>query len=163
MVYREKGIPLDQWASVLEEGVPASPKGYFDMVRKANLRNSIFIDNTASAEISGWYAAYLKESVAVVTCNKIACSDRYSQYLELKHLARTYTAPFLFETNVGAGLPVIDTLKNLVLSGRPHSQDTGCFIGEFKLYLEHLRWDRPFCRCRSHRPKGRFYRAGSEN
>lgn len=117
MVYREKGIPLDQWASVLEEGVPASPKGYFDMVRKANLRNSIFIDNTASAEISGWYAAYLKESVAVVTCNKIACSDRYSQYLELKHLARTYTAPFLFETNVGAGLPVIDTLKNLVLSG----------------------------------------------
>ena len=55
--------------------------------------------------------------MAVVTCNKIACSDRYSQYLELKHLARTYTAPFLFETNVGAGLPVIDTLKNLVLSG----------------------------------------------
>ncbi len=117
MVYREKGIPLDHWSTVLEEGAPTNPKGYYDLVRKANLRNSIFIDNTASAEIAGWYAAYLRESVAVVTCNKIACSDRYSQYLELKHLARTYTVPFLFETNVGAGLPVIDTLKNLVLSG----------------------------------------------
>ncbi|MGB5317099.1 MAG: aspartate kinase, partial [Robiginitalea sp.] len=78
MVVREKGIPLDQWSTVLEEGAPTSPKGYYDLVRKANLRNSIFIVNTASAEISGWYAAYLRESVAVVTCNKIACSDSYS-------------------------------------------------------------------------------------
>lgn len=117
MAYRESGIPLAEWQSVLEAGETASPEGFFKVVQKANLRNSVFIDNTASAEISGWYARYLRESVAVVTCNKIACSANYQDYLELKSLSRTYNVPFLFETNVGAGLPVIDTLKNLILSG----------------------------------------------
>jgi aspartokinase/homoserine dehydrogenase 1 len=117
MAFREPGIPLDQWEAVLADGQPASPEGFYDLVRGANLRNSIFIDNTASAQISSWYPKYLRESVAVVTCNKIACSAAYADYLGLKDLARTYNVPFLFETNVGAGLPVIDTLKNLVLSG----------------------------------------------
>lgn len=117
MAYRESGIPLAEWQSVLEEGKTASPKAFFELVHKANLRNSVFIDNTASAEISGWYSKYLKESVAVITCNKIACSAGYQEYLELKTLSATYNVPFLFETNVGAGLPVIDTLKNLILSG----------------------------------------------
>ncbi|MDM9632472.1 bifunctional aspartate kinase/homoserine dehydrogenase I [Robiginitalea aurantiaca] len=117
MVYRQSGIPLARWKSELEEGTAASPQAFYDVVRNANLRNSVFIDNTASAEISGWYSKYLQESVAVVTCNKIACSSVYSGYLKLKALSRTYGVPFLFETNVGAGLPVIDTLKNLILSG----------------------------------------------
>ena len=59
----------------------------------------------------------LSNSISVVTCNKIACSSNYSNYLELKELAREYNAPFLFETNVGAGLPIIDTLKHLIASG----------------------------------------------
>ena len=67
--------------------------------------------------MSNTYSSYLENSISVVTCNKIACSSDYANYLELKELAREYNAPFLFETNVGAGLPIIDTLKHLIASG----------------------------------------------
>jgi aspartokinase/homoserine dehydrogenase 1 len=63
------------------------------------------------------YAEYLKRSISVVACNKIACSSDYKNYQNLKHLSKKYNASFLFETNVGAGLPIIDTLNNLVASG----------------------------------------------
>ena len=82
-----------------------------------NLRNSIFIDITASQKVSDMYADYLKQSIAVIACNKIACSSDYDHYKNLKQLSLKYNAPFLYETNVGAGLPVIDTLNNLVASG----------------------------------------------
>ena len=64
-----------------------------------------------------WYADYLKQSIAVVACNKIACSSNYENYKNFKNLSLKYNAPFLYETNVGAGLPIINTLKNLVASG----------------------------------------------
>jgi aspartokinase/homoserine dehydrogenase 1 len=67
--------------------------------------------------ISQTYHHYLEQNIAVVTCNKIACSSVYSNYQNLKQLSRKYNAPFLFETNVGAGLPIIDTLKHLIASG----------------------------------------------
>lgn len=82
-----------------------------------NLSNSIFMDVTANEDIAKTYQDYLKESVSVVACNKIACSSRFENYRELKSMARKYNASFLFETNVGAGLPVIGTLNNLVNSG----------------------------------------------
>ena len=63
------------------------------------------------------YEHYLKESIAVVTCNKIACASDLNNYRKLKYISRKYNAPFLYETNVGAGLPIIDTLKNLIASG----------------------------------------------
>ncbi len=80
-------------------------------------RNSIFIDNTASASIATEYHRYLENNIGVVTCNKIACADQFDNYLSLKKTASKYSSPFLFETNVGAGLPVIDTLSNLIASG----------------------------------------------
>lgn len=117
MAFLESGIDPGNWQQALEAGQPADLQGFFDTVRRLNLRNSIFIDNTANPEVSGQYGRYLHESISVVTCNKIACSSAYETYAGLKQLARDYAAPFLFETNVGAGLPVIDTLKNLILSG----------------------------------------------
>ncbi|MBC2840238.1 bifunctional aspartate kinase/homoserine dehydrogenase I [Robiginitalea sp. SC105] len=117
MVFDAGGLPVADWAPALENGEPADLDGFFARVRELNLRNAIFIDNTASETVSSRYADYLKNSISVVTCNKIACSSGIEVYTELKQLARTYNAPFLFETNVGAGLPVIDTLKNLILSG----------------------------------------------
>lgn len=81
------------------------------------MRNSIFVDITANSEIANLYAHYLRESIAVVACNKIACSSDYENYSLLKRLSLKYNAPFLFETNVGAGLPIIDTLNNLITSG----------------------------------------------
>jgi aspartokinase/homoserine dehydrogenase 1 len=117
MVFDEDGIPLKNWENALTDGEKANKESFFETIQKLNLRNSIFVDNTASDEVSKTYASYLKNSISVVTCNKIACSSDYENYRNLKDLARKYNAPFLFETNVGAGLPIIDTLKNLIASG----------------------------------------------
>lgn len=117
MVFQENGLDTENWEALLEEGPSADLHEFHQRVCAMNLRNTIFIDNTASSDVSQWYGKYLKGSVAVVTCNKIACSSSYGTYSRLKELSLSYAAPFLFETNVGAGLPIIDTLKNLVLSG----------------------------------------------
>jgi aspartokinase/homoserine dehydrogenase 1 len=117
MLFNEDGINLENWSSQLPKGETLDMDLFHKKVTDLNYRNSIFVDNTANESISKLYANYLKESVAVVTCNKIACSSNYTNYLNLKQLAREYNAPFLFETNVGAGLPIIDTLKNLIASG----------------------------------------------
>lgn len=117
MFFNEDGINLNSYQQELEHGETLDLDLFHKKVTALNYRNSIFVDNTASAKISELYADYLKESVSVVTCNKIACSSNYTNYLNLKQLSREYNAPFLFETNVGAGLPIIDTLKNLIASG----------------------------------------------
>lgn len=117
MLFDEDGISLKKWKELLAQGEKADKTKFFNEINRLNLRNSIFVDNTASSEVSATYNAYLKNSISVVTCNKIACSSEYANYLELKALARAYNAPFLFETNVGAGLPIIDTLKHLIASG----------------------------------------------
>ena len=117
MVFNEDGIDLEKWKLQLDKGEKLNMDLFHEKVKDLNFRNSIFVDNTANENVSKLYASYLKESVAVVTCNKIACSSNYTNYLNLKQLAREYNAPFLFETNVGAGLPIIDTLKNLIASG----------------------------------------------
>jgi aspartokinase/homoserine dehydrogenase 1 len=117
MIFNEDGINLEDWKSQLSNGITIDMDLFHQKVTALNYRNSIFVDNTANDKIANLYASYLKESVAVVTCNKIACASNYTNYLNLKQLAREYNAPFLFETNVGAGLPIIDTLKNLIASG----------------------------------------------
>ena len=118
MLFDEKGIDLENWQETLKsEGQKADKEQFFKCVKKFNLRNSVFVDNTASPEISGWYKHYLANSISVVTCNKIACADAFENYQNLQDLAREYGASFLYETNVGAGLPIIDTLQNLVASG----------------------------------------------
>ena len=117
MVFDEDGISLKNWEAILSKGDKADKSKFLETVNTLNYRNSIFVDNTASEEVSNTYHSYLGNSISVVTCNKIACSSNYSNYLELKELAREYNAPFLFETNVGAGLPIIDTLKHLIASG----------------------------------------------
>lgn len=117
MIFHDGGIPLDKWASLLTTGEKADKAKFFDTVQELNYRNSIFVDNTASDEVAATYHSYLGNSISVVTCNKIACSSSFENYRTLKNLAREYSAPFLFETNVGAGLPIIDTLKHLIASG----------------------------------------------
>jgi aspartokinase/homoserine dehydrogenase 1 len=117
MYFDEQGISLQQWPELLASGKKAKADEFHKTILKINARNSILVDNTASEKVAGTYPLYLKQSISVVTCNKIACSSAYEQYLNLKELARQYEAPFLFETNVGAGLPIIDTLKHLIASG----------------------------------------------
>ncbi len=117
MIFDERGIDLDSWGQKLENGEKADAADFFTKAKEMNLRNSIFVDNTANPDIAKVYKHYLAESMAVVTCNKIACADEYTNYEELQNLSRKFNASFLYETNVGAGLPIIDTLNNLIASG----------------------------------------------
>ncbi len=117
MFFDEEGIQLKDWKSLLEKGETANVNQFIAKAKELNLRNSIFVDITANSDIASIYDQFLKQNIAVVTCNKIACSSQYDNYKYLKSLSRKYNAPFLFETNVGAGLPIIDTLKHLIASG----------------------------------------------
>jgi aspartokinase/homoserine dehydrogenase 1 len=117
MHFDDDGIKLKSWQVALDKGEAADKEDFISKVKALNLRNSIFVDITANETVSKTYEHFLRESVAVVTCNKIACSSAFDNYKKLKNLSRRYNAPFLFETNVGAGLPIIDTVKNLVASG----------------------------------------------
>jgi aspartokinase/homoserine dehydrogenase 1 len=117
MHFDEEGISLKEWQFLLETGEDADKEKFIENVKNYNLRNSIFVDITANEGISKTYEHFLKRNIAVVTCNKIACASEYDNYKILKKLSQQFNAPFLFETNVGAGLPVIDTVKNLVASG----------------------------------------------
>ncbi|MGX7666610.1 bifunctional aspartate kinase/homoserine dehydrogenase I [Flavobacterium pedocola] len=117
MHFNEDGIQLENWKELLENGEPTCINHFISKAEELNLRNSIFIDNTANESIASVYDRFLKQNISVVTCNKIACSSQYENYKNLKYLSKKYNAPFLFETNVGAGLPIIDTLKNLIASG----------------------------------------------
>ena len=117
MIFNENGINLNNWKAQLEDGEKASLNGFFEKTKSLNLRNSIFVDVTANADVANFYEKYLRQSIGVVACNKIACSSNIENYKLLKRLSLKYNAPYLFETNVGAGLPIIDTLNNLVASG----------------------------------------------
>ncbi|MEL7270112.1 MAG: bifunctional aspartate kinase/homoserine dehydrogenase I [Bacteroidota bacterium] len=117
MHFNDEGIDLNNWESSLAEGDKANPQEFLQRILSLNLRNSVFVDNTASEVISKTYADFLRNSIAIVTCNKIACASEYDNYKNLKSLSKRYQVPLLFETNVGAGLPIIDTLKNLIASG----------------------------------------------
>ena len=118
MLLSDISLDLKKWKKQLNRSnINANREAFFNHIKTLNLRNSIFIDNTANNEIAEEYGLYLANNIGVVTCNKIACASSYKNYKELKKISRRYNTPFLFETNVGAGLPVIDTLNNLIASG----------------------------------------------
>jgi aspartokinase/homoserine dehydrogenase 1 len=118
MLLSDISLDLKKWKKQLNNSnINANREAFFNHIKTLNLRNSIFIDNTANQDISEEYGLYLANNIGVVTCNKIACASSYKNYKELKRISRRYNTPFLFETNVGAGLPVIDTLNNLIASG----------------------------------------------
>lgn len=117
MIIREEGIPMEQWEEALAEGEDANINTFASTIIGRNLRNSVFVDITANDLVAQVYPQLLEKSIAVVACNKVAASSPYVNYRKLKDLAAEYNAPFLFETNVGAGLPVIGTLNDLMRSG----------------------------------------------
>lgn len=117
MLVSSEGIDLANWQELLNEGVNTDLQQYVDQIKNTNLRNAIFVDITANEAVAQCYEQLLQNSISVVACNKIACSSKYKNYKKLKELAREYNVSFLFETNVGAGLPVIGTLNDLRRSG----------------------------------------------
>jgi aspartokinase/homoserine dehydrogenase 1 len=117
MVFSDEGIELDSWREHLQQGEASDLGKFVETIRSKNLRNSVFVDVTANEHVAQVYDQLLAKSISVVACNKVACSSAYQYYKKLKDLAREYNAFFLFETNVGAGLPVIGTLNDLMRSG----------------------------------------------
>jgi aspartokinase/homoserine dehydrogenase 1 len=117
MIFNDEGIDLENWKNLLNEGDAMSLPEFIRTMVTKNLRNSVFADITANDSVAKSYDQLLQKSVSVVACNKIACSSPYEYYQQLKDLSREYNTHFLFETNVGAGLPVIGTLNDLLRSG----------------------------------------------
>jgi len=117
MLFNEEGIDLANWQEALDNGEVKNDDKWFQTMNDFNLRDSVFMDITANAQVAATYDQYLRKSISVIACNKIACSSEYDTYQKLKAYSKKYNAPFLFETNVGAGLPIINTLHNLINSG----------------------------------------------
>lgn len=118
MLFNEEGIDLDSWQSLLaDEGKKMDHDAFLKTMKELNLRNTVFVDSTASAEVAKLYQDVLESSISVVTPNKIACSSGYQTFKKLTDSALKYKSKFLYETNVGAGLPVISTLNDLIKSG----------------------------------------------
>jgi aspartokinase/homoserine dehydrogenase 1 len=117
MLLNEDGIDLQDWKQKLQDSATMTLNGFTDFIINKNLRNSVFVDVTANAETAACYATLLEKSISVVACNKIACSSDYNNYKHLKDLAQEFNASFLYETNVGASLPIIGTLTDLMRSG----------------------------------------------
>lgn len=115
--FEEQGINLDQWPDLLEQAEASNTQKFVETMQSMNLRNSVFIDITASKNISEVYQQLLESSISVITPNKIAATREMDKYLALKWATRKYGSQFLFETNVAAGLPVISTLNDLFKSG----------------------------------------------
>ncbi len=117
-LFTRAGIDLTNFHQELEEkGIPSSSQVLHDEIIGMNIFNSVFVDCTASEDIAALYKDFLKHNISVVAANKIAASSEYDVYAELKQIARQRGVKFLFETNVGAGLPVINTINDLINSG----------------------------------------------
>ncbi|GAB5553712.1 MAG: bifunctional aspartate kinase/homoserine dehydrogenase I [Saprospiraceae bacterium] len=118
MIFQEEGIDLENWKdNLLENGEDMSFAKFTSKMKALNLSNSIFVDNTANEEITDYYENILDASISISTPNKIATSSAYLKYERLKNIAKKRGVQFVYETNVGAGLPVISTLNDLITSG----------------------------------------------
>lgn len=118
MLLNPSGINLAAWREEMEtQGEKADIELFIQKMQYLNFRNSVFIDCTADEQIAGTYQKVLNSFVSVVTSNKIACSSDYEGYSGLKTTAREKNVKFMYETNVGAGLPIISTLNDLIRSG----------------------------------------------
>jgi len=112
------GIEPMAYAEVLEkEGEPCDLQKFINQIFELNIRNCVFIDCTGNETVASLYGTLFKHYVSVVTANKVACSSEYSHYKSLKESAKEHGVRFAFETNVGAGLPVINTINDLMRSG----------------------------------------------
>lgn len=118
MVFNRDGIDITTFKGSLKESHKVSSlNGFVDEIKAMNIYNSVFVDCTASHEVATLYQEILNSNISIVTANKVAASSAYKNYAEIKKIAKRKGVKFLFETNVGAGLPIINTLNDLVNSG----------------------------------------------
>ena len=139
MLFQENGINLYRWKEDLEHSADASNiENFVKKMNDLNLPNSIFVDNTASLEVAAQYSYILENSISISTPNKIANSSNFNTYNNLHETARKRGVLFSYETNVGAGLPVISTLRNLIDSGDKIIKIEGVLSGSLSYIFNNL-------------------------
>ena len=144
-LFTRGGIPLEGYYDVLmENGSKSSPEYIRDEILKMNIFNSVFVDCTASSDIAKIYGELMAKNISVVTANKIAASSDYNNYSNLKATARKAGVKFLFETNVGAGLPIINTMNSLINSGDKIVKLEAVLSGTLNFIFNTLSEDIPF-------------------
>jgi bifunctional aspartokinase / homoserine dehydrogenase 1 len=144
LVSNEGGLDLRTWPEDLDKAPSLSLDELTQLIISKNLRNSIFVDVTANPAAADQYAPLLAKSVAVVACNKIAASAAYASYRQLKQLAQDFNTRYLFETNVGAALPVIGTLGDLMRSGDVVRRMQAVLSGTLNFVFNNYDGSRPF-------------------
>ncbi len=145
MVFDPRGIKLTTWRSRLSRSSRKSNMDEFVATMiQFNLSNSVFVDNTADLLIPDQYEKVLQSSISISTPNKIATSSDFRQYLQLQNLAEQKNVYFGFETNVGAGLPVISTLRNLIVSGDRILKIEGVLSGSLSFIFNQFGKDTTF-------------------
>ena len=146
MFFDDKGIDLNNWPELLDNGEEMNLGNFVKTIQNKNFRNSIFADVTASEQVAEIYGSILQKSISIVACNKIAASAPYNFYQNLKSLAREKNVHFLFETNVGAGLPVIGTLNDLLLSGDKINKIEAVLSGTLNFVFNNYNGEKSFAR-----------------
>jgi aspartokinase/homoserine dehydrogenase 1 len=145
MLFHEDGIDLHNWKDHLEQSEESADiQRFVTKMKDFNLPNSIFVDNTASKDVAEQYLAVLENSISISTPNKIANSADYDSYKHLHETARKRGVLFSYETNVGAGLPVISTLRNLIDSGDKILKIEGVLSGSLSYIFNNLALGKSF-------------------
>lgn len=143
-IYDDEGADLTNFKDQISIADEMDIEAFTDSIIDNNLRNSIFVDVTANAAVVETYPKLLEKSVSIIACNKVAASSEYEKYAYLKALAREYGTNFFFETNVGAGLPVIHTLGDLLRSGDRVNRIEAVLSGTLNFVFNHYDGSRPF-------------------
>ncbi len=138
------GIDLDNYEKILRAGYPANTEHMKEEIVKMNIFNSVFVDCTASRQIASLYQTFLEHNISVVAANKIAASSDYDSYLKLKQTARDRGVWFRYETNVGAGLPIIGTINDLCNSGDKILKIEAILSGTLNFIFNEIAADVPF-------------------
>ncbi|WPU98865.1 bifunctional aspartate kinase/homoserine dehydrogenase I [Mucilaginibacter sp. cycad4] len=145
MTFNSDGISLDTWQDDIQSSpYEADLQGFINRMKEMNLPNCVFIDNTASPVPIGFYEEVFKANISVITCNKIGNSGSYQQYRMFKDTARAHGVDFFYETNVGAGLPIINTLKNLMNSGDRVQRIEAILSGTISFIFNNFKGDANF-------------------
>lgn len=143
-IFDRNGLDLTNWKDDLKNGIKLTPALLRDEIISMNIFNSVFVDCTASAEVAGLYMDFFEHGISVVAANKIAASSDYDNYLQLKECSRQRNVKYLFETNVGAGLPIINTINALVNSGDRIQKIEAVLSGTLNFIFNTLSEDIPF-------------------
>lgn len=139
MLFLKENDGLNDWSQLLHErGEVMNLKTFLEKMSALNLRNSVFVDNTASTAVARIYRQVLEKSISVIASNKIAASSKFSNYKMLLQTAREKNVKFLYETNVGAGLPVIKTIQDMVKSGDEIYRIQAVLSGSLNFIFNHF-------------------------